>query len=134
MSSLEPGTCTLAIVMVQDFPDPASLPGGYKTGPPTDSSTYYNLWKVAGNLVERCVKGGQVGWQPTGMYEAESSRHSLSRLCFKPLALLLVHMSAHGSDKRSRLTYPSLFLNRKRRTLWHWSFHLVHGFSRGSSD
>lgn len=53
--------------MLQDFPNAVSLPGGRKTGPPSDSSTYYNLWKVARNVVERCVRNGQVGWQQTGM-------------------------------------------------------------------
>ena len=53
--------------MIQDFPNPALLPGGYRSGPPSDLSTYRNLWKVAENLVEQCVKRrGQMGWQPTG--------------------------------------------------------------------
>ena len=80
----EPGTCTLAIVMVQDFPNPASLPGGSKTGPSSDSTTYYNLWKVAGNLIEQCVmRRGEMGWQSTGMaHEAYlSSPPTLLFLC-----------------------------------------------------
>lgn len=55
--------------MVADFPNATSLPGGYKTGPPCETSTYYNLWKVAGNVVQRCViDRGAVGWQPTGFH------------------------------------------------------------------
>lgn len=61
------GTCTLAILMVQDFPMPVKLPGGYKTGPPTDSTTYLNLNRVAANLVEKCVVDiGEAGWQVAG--------------------------------------------------------------------
>lgn len=65
---LDVGTCTLAIVMVRDFPNPASLPGGLKTGPPSDFSTWIALWKVADNLVKQCVqRQGEMGWQQAGM-------------------------------------------------------------------
>lgn len=61
------GTCTLAIVMVSDFPNPDSLPGGLKKGPPADTGTYYNIWALAEDLVDQCVKNeGEVGWQATG--------------------------------------------------------------------
>ena len=54
--------------MISDFPDPSSLPGGTKTGLPSDSTSYFNLWKVAENVYRQCVKGqGKTGWQPTGM-------------------------------------------------------------------
>ena len=61
------GTCTLAIVMVADYPDPTSLPGGRRTGPVSDTTTYYGIWRVAKNVVDMCVTLGKVGWQPTGM-------------------------------------------------------------------
>ena len=64
---LDAGTCTLAIVMIADYPDPNSLPGGRKTGPVSDTTTYYGIWRVAKNLVDTCVTWGKVGWQPTGM-------------------------------------------------------------------
>lgn len=61
------GTCTLAIVMVEDFPNRASLPGGPKSGPLSDFSTYANIFEIAENLVHGCVqRRGEVGWQPTG--------------------------------------------------------------------
>ncbi len=57
--------------MVSDFPNPASLPGGAKRGQQSDMSTYYNLWKVAENVIERCVQGrGEMGWQATGMEQS----------------------------------------------------------------
>ena len=66
---LHPGTCTLAIVMLSDFPNPAFLPGGYKTGQTADTSTYYNIWKAAGNVIETCFQDRRaVGWQATGKY------------------------------------------------------------------
>ena len=69
----------MAIVMVADFPNASSLPGGYKTGPPSDTSSYFSLWKVAKNVVERCVIGqGVVGWQPTGIDPNLPFRNSLS--------------------------------------------------------
>ena len=62
------GTCTLAMVMVRDFPNPASLPGGYKTGPDSDFSTYYTVWTIADALVHQCVlRNGEMGWQTAGM-------------------------------------------------------------------
>lgn len=65
-----PGTCTLAIIIVGDFPIPDMLPGGYRTGPPTDLTTYLNLNRVAANLVEQCVFGrSEAGWQPTGQHD-----------------------------------------------------------------
>ncbi|KAF6224634.1 hypothetical protein HO173_012977 [Letharia columbiana] len=61
------GTCTLALIIVRDFPIPDMLPGGYKTGPPTEATTYLNLNRVAASLVESCViRKGEAGWQPTG--------------------------------------------------------------------
>ncbi len=64
--------------MVADFPDPASLPGGAKRGQASDMSTYYNLWRVAENVIERCVQGrGEMGWQATGM-EQSLSRPSIT--------------------------------------------------------
>lgn len=61
--------------MLSDFPNPDSLPGGLKTGPPSDTTTYYNIWRVGEDLVERCVKArGEVGWQATG----EILRYTLS--------------------------------------------------------
>lgn len=78
--SLEIGTCTLAIVMIQDFSNPASLPGGYKSGPPSDLSTYHNLWEVAESLVAQCGKRrGELGWQPTGNNENHSRPVILSQ-------------------------------------------------------
>ena len=63
------GTCTLAIVMVQDFPSPALLPGGPKTGPKSDFSSWVALWKIADNLVRQCVvRRGEMGWQQAGMF------------------------------------------------------------------
>ena len=57
----------MAIIIIQDFPLPYALPGGFKTGPATDSTTYMNLNRVAVHLVERCIFGnGEAGWQPTG--------------------------------------------------------------------
>lgn len=57
----------LSEAMIQDFPMPAMLPGGYKTGPPTDSTTYLNLNRVAASLVERCMVGfEEAWWQLTG--------------------------------------------------------------------
>lgn len=53
--------------MVVDFPDPNSLPGGLKTGPLSDTTTYLNIWRIAKNLVDSCVTKGEMGWQPTGM-------------------------------------------------------------------
>lgn len=91
--------------MVSDFPNRTDLPGGYKTGPPSDTSTYYNLWKVATNLVERCVDRGELGWQATGMNQTLTSlvSHSLSRLSllryfhgFKSTRLVLNMIGAHG--------------------------------------
>lgn len=65
--------------MVADFPNATSLPGGYRTGPLYDTSTYYNLWKIATNVVDRCViDRGEVGWQPTGMNRNLPARNSLS--------------------------------------------------------
>lgn len=56
--------------MIEDFPRPHTLPGGYKSGPPTDSTTYQNLNRIAANLVDRCVFDDERGgWQPTGQYE-----------------------------------------------------------------
>lgn len=56
--------------MVDDFPRPATLPGGYRTGPPTDTTTYNNLNRVAAKLVERCVfEERKAGWQPTGQHD-----------------------------------------------------------------
>lgn len=53
--------------MVSDFPNPDSLPGGLKKGPPADTGTYYNIWALAEDLVDQCVKNeGEVGWQATG--------------------------------------------------------------------
>ena len=60
--------------MIEDFPEPASLPGGPMKGPPSDFSTFHNIWKVAENLVGNCVmKIGQVGWQPTGKKESKKN-------------------------------------------------------------
>lgn len=62
------GTCTLAIVMIGDVPNPDLLPGGKKKGPPSDTSSYRDLWKIADNLIEQCVmRRGQMGWEVTGM-------------------------------------------------------------------
>lgn len=56
--------------MVEDFPNQASLPGGPKTGPLSDFSTYANILKIAESIVHECVKRrGEVGWQPTGKQE-----------------------------------------------------------------
>ena len=64
------GTCTIAIVIVSDFPDPSALPGGFRTGPPTDTATYLGVNKIVENVVDRCVVSkGQAGWQPTGQYD-----------------------------------------------------------------
>ena len=53
--------------MIDDFPIPSALPGGFKTGPPTDSSTYANLNRLAGSLVKACViDDGEAGWMVTG--------------------------------------------------------------------
>ena len=74
------GTCTLALVMVQDFPNPASLPGGSKTGPPTDHSTYFTLLKVAQNVVQQCVqRRSEMGWQQAGMKITFPSSLSVTR-------------------------------------------------------
>ena len=57
--------------MLQDFPQPATLPGGRKTGPLTDYSTYHALWEIAENLIQNCmIRYGQEGWQPAGMNQA----------------------------------------------------------------
>ena len=54
--------------MIKDFPDPEVLPGGVKKGPPSDTSTYRDLWTIAENVVTQCVmRRGQMGWQVTGM-------------------------------------------------------------------
>ena len=91
--------------MVSDFPNRPDLPGGYKTGPPSDTSTYYNIWKVAMNLVERCVDRGELGWQATGMNQTLTSlvRHSFSRPSlllyfhrFKSTRLVLSLIGAHS--------------------------------------
>ena len=64
----ESGTCTLAIVMIRDVPNPEVLPGGAKKGPPSDTSSYRDLWKIAENVVTQCLtRRGQMGWQVTGM-------------------------------------------------------------------
>lgn len=56
--------------MVEDFPHQASLPGGPKTGPLSDFSTYSDILKIAKDLVRECVeRRGEVGWQPTGKNE-----------------------------------------------------------------
>ena len=68
MFSSEPGTCTLAIVMVADVPNPEMLPGGAKKGPLADTSTYRDIWKTADNVITQClIRRGALGWQATGM-------------------------------------------------------------------
>lgn len=53
--------------MIHDFPEPALLPGGHRTGPPTDATNYFNLNRVAADLVNSCVlEDGEAGWQLTG--------------------------------------------------------------------
>ena len=72
--------------MVADYPDPKSLPGGRRTGPESDTATYFNIWRIAKNVVDMCVEWGKVGWQPTGMdkhaslsfIQAFASRHPSS--------------------------------------------------------
>ena len=55
--------------MLHDF-QPATLPGGFATGPPTDITTYHNLNKIAASLVDGCVVAkGQAGWRRTGKYD-----------------------------------------------------------------
>ena len=54
--------------MIGDFPDPDSLPGGRRTGPLSDISTYRMLLVVATNIVQHCVQlRGEMGWQSAGM-------------------------------------------------------------------
>ena len=66
--------------MIEDLPDPASLPGGSKTGPTSDVSTYYTLGGIARNLVQQCVDSrGETGWQPAGMSQITSSLIPWSR-------------------------------------------------------
>ena len=55
--------------MLHDF-QPATLPGGFATGPPTDITTYHILNKIAASLVDECVVAkGQAGWRPTGKHD-----------------------------------------------------------------
>ena len=70
-ANLRQAPCTLAIIIMREFPVPAMLLGGYRTGLPMDATTYLNLNRVAANLIQRCVLGnGEAGWQPTGQYDA----------------------------------------------------------------
>ena len=54
--------------MVGDVPHPELLPGGAKKGPPSDTSTYRDLWMTANNVITQCLmRRGEMGWQVTGM-------------------------------------------------------------------
>ena len=56
--------------MIREFPVPAMLLGGDRTGLPMDATTYLNLNSIAANLIQRYVFGnGEAGWQPTGQYD-----------------------------------------------------------------
>lgn len=89
--------------MLSDFPNPTTLPGGYKTGQPADTSTYYNIWKAAENVVDTCVKGrGEVGWQATGikpsLFPSTTLTTSLLQ-CYHgcwSICLILILVGVHG--------------------------------------
>ena len=56
--------------MISYFNDkPGELPGGDRTGPPTDVSTWRNIYSVAQGLVENCVLDERkLGWSFTGTH------------------------------------------------------------------
>lgn len=113
--------------MLSDFPKPDSLPGGLKTGPPSDTTTYYNIWKVGEDLVERCVKArGEVGWQATG----EILRYTLSLEIFASIHffwgfLVYISLACAFGKKSPRLIFGSLSLHGKKALV------LALGFSSG---
>ena len=55
--------------MVDYFRDkPGELPGGDREGPPTDLSSWRNIYKVAERVLNDCVIGRRsLGWEVTGM-------------------------------------------------------------------
>lgn len=67
--NLSLGSCTVAIVMVTYFQDkPGELPGGDWKGPPSDLSSWQDVYLTAKRLVEKCVmEKNKLGWSQIGM-------------------------------------------------------------------
>ena len=132
------GTCTIAIVMIVDFPHPSQLPGGKKKGPLSDTSTYHDIWEIAKNVVEQCVlRSGQVGWQPAGMDKSSllpflprCSRFLPSHLIAKGFLLQTLHWPFFAFNPHRLLMLKPTCLKQHRIQTWHWRFHLVYRVPR----
>lgn len=80
--------------MLSDFPDPAQLPGGWKTGLTSDTTTYYNIWKVAEGLNQNCIESqGKVGWQLTGEISVIHSPEFLASILSRSLSYMCCYAS-----------------------------------------
>ena len=76
-----PESCTLAIVMLNDFGH-GSLPGSIPLSPsPSDTATFTSIWKAAKMVENECLLvGRRPGWQPVGTSSFHPHTSSASRL------------------------------------------------------